>query len=160
MARLPAEGQRLGNDGAGVVVLSRRRGHQVAGLSRASNEAQNGNASSDETRFDYPQNGPADVHDLGVPKTAKLVDRVPTGDLKRILDVLKTGRERMDDYRAVCVDLSEPDDYAWWAAFPIMMYRKGDKLRADYTTGWIGDQESFNPVARENRRSRPLLANG
>ena len=34
-----------------------------------------------ETRFDYPKKGPADVYDLGVPKTAKLVDRVPANDL-------------------------------------------------------------------------------
>ena len=36
-----------------------------------------------ECRFDYPEKGPADVYDLGVPKTAKLVDRVPTADLAR-----------------------------------------------------------------------------
>ncbi|HEX4142371.1 MAG TPA: hypothetical protein VHY91_02380 [Pirellulales bacterium] len=99
-----------------------------------------GNASSDETRFDYPENGPADIYDLGVPKTAKLVDRVPTGDLKRILDALKASRERMDDYRAVFVNLSEPGDDGWWNTRPMVQYRRGDKFRADYSVGWSGDR--------------------
>ena len=53
---------------------------------------QDGKAATAETRFDYPKNGPADVYALGVPQTAKLVDRIPTGDLKRILETLKAGR--------------------------------------------------------------------
>ena len=39
-----------------------------------------------ETQFDYPEKGPADIYDLGVPRTAKLVDRVPAGDLKRVME--------------------------------------------------------------------------
>ena len=56
-----------------------------------------------ETRIDYPERGPADLYDLGVPRTANRVDRVPAGDLKRIMETIQAGRERMDDYRAVFV---------------------------------------------------------
>jgi hypothetical protein len=92
-----------------------------------------------EVRFDYPDKGPMDVYEMGVPKTAQLVDRIPTGDLKRIWESLQAGRERMDDYRAVFVKHTENIDSMWWTDLPGMMYRKGDKLRADYVCSWNGD---------------------
>lgn len=49
--------------------------------------------------FAYPDSGPADIVAMGVPATAKRVDRVPGDDLVRILDGLKSGRNRFDDYR-------------------------------------------------------------
>ena len=51
--------------------------------------------------FDYPDRGPADIYDLGVPRTAKLVDRLPGDDLDTVLSGLKAGRVRFDDYRAI-----------------------------------------------------------
>ena len=92
-----------------------------------------------ETRFDYPERGPADLYDLGVPRTAQRVDRVPAGDAKRIVETLKAGRERMDDYRAVFVMHTEGIDYAWWTDQPIIFYRKGTKFRADYPAGSTGN---------------------
>jgi len=90
-----------------------------------------------ERRFDFPQSGPADIYELGVPKTTKLVDRLPTGDLKRILETLRAGRVRMDDYRAVFV-MNLDIDYAWWTALPSVFYRKGFKFRADHPY-WNGN---------------------
>jgi hypothetical protein len=87
-----------------------------------------------ETRFDYPEKGPIDVYDLGAPRTAKMVDRVPTDDIKGILDTLRAGRERMDDYRAVFVKRLEGIDYMWWTEEPEIFYRKGDRFRRDF--GW------------------------
>ena len=87
-----------------------------------------------ESRFDYPEKGPADVYDLGVPKTAKLVDRVPTNELARILETICAGRQRMDDYRAMVVMRMEG---SWRpSGFPEIIYRKGDKFRRD-TAIWI-----------------------
>ena len=54
--------------------------------------------------FDYPDRGPADIYDLGVPRTAKLVDRMPTNDLDGVLAGLKAGRVRFDDYRGIADD--------------------------------------------------------
>jgi hypothetical protein len=82
-----------------------------------------------ESRFDYPENGPADIYTLGVPQTARVVDRVPSGDIQRILDTLQAGRERMDPYRAVFV---EDGINNWWVATPIVLYRKGTRYRDDY----------------------------
>jgi hypothetical protein len=99
----------------------------------------NGKPAVAETRFDYPEKGPADVYDVGVPKTAKFVDRVPTGDLERISEALAAGRERMDNYRAVFVMHLDGADSKWWADLPMIMYRKGDKFRTDNVSGWSGD---------------------
>jgi hypothetical protein len=89
-----------------------------------------------EMQFDYPEKGPADVYDLGAPRTAKLLDRIPTGDIKRILETLRAGRERMDDYRAVFVKRIEGLDYLWWTEVPEIFYRKRDKFRRDFGYDW------------------------
>jgi hypothetical protein len=91
-----------------------------------------------ELRFEYPEKGPASIYDLGVRKTAKLVDRIPTGDIKRILETIRAGRERMDDYRAVFVQRLEGLDYMWWTEDPEIFYRKGNKFRRDFGCDWKG----------------------
>ncbi len=89
-----------------------------------------------EQRFDYPQRGPASVYELGVPQTAKLVDRVPSDDTARIVEALRVGRQKMDDYRAIVVSRMEGDD-SWWYGEPMMLYRKGNKTRVD-NASWTG----------------------
>jgi|GEM_PF-4876848 len=59
---------------------------------------------SAEFTFDYPENGPGDIYALGVPKDAKLVDRVPKGDMARILAGIKAGHDRFDDYQGMIVE--------------------------------------------------------
>jgi hypothetical protein len=108
---------------------------------------QDGRPPSFEIQFDYPERGPADIYDLGVPRMTKLVDRVPEGDLKRILDTLQAGRERMDDYRAVFVTESGAVVDARWTALPTVFYRKGLRFRADYVSGWDGDIAKTEPPA-------------
>jgi hypothetical protein len=90
-----------------------------------------------EIRIDYPERGPADIYDLGVPRTAQRVDRVPAGDLKRVMETINAGRERMDSYRAVFV--RDSPGRRWWTDQPIIVYRKGKKFRADYPAGWTGN---------------------
>ncbi|MBC8355221.1 MAG: hypothetical protein H8E66_24870 [Planctomycetes bacterium] len=82
-----------------------------------------------EKRFDYPEKGPADVYELGVPETAKLVDRVPSEDIERILKTIRVGRDRMDNYRAIVI--THRPNQKWWLERPLIMYRKGDKFRSD-----------------------------
>jgi hypothetical protein len=100
-----------------------------------------------ESRFEYPDTGPADVYDLGVPRTAKLVDRLPAGDLDRIWKILQAGRERMDSYRAVFVTRIDMLDFPWWTAQPCIFYRKGTKFRADYPGDWKVDLGTTNRPA-------------
>jgi hypothetical protein len=111
----------------------------------------NGKPATNEARFDYPEQGPVDIYDLGVPKTTKLVDRVPKGDLKRIWESLRAGRERMDNYRAVFVMHLEGIDSMWWIDLPMIMYRKGDKFRANYVSGCSGNLMAVErPAEDEN----------
>ncbi len=98
-----------------------------------------GKTATRETQFDYPDNGPADLYALGVPRTTKLVDRVPDDDVQRILDTIKAGRQRMDDYRAVFVKNVDMPEAYWWTSSPIVFYRKGTKYRADYPCESVGN---------------------
>ncbi len=56
------------------------------------------------TRFDYPNRGPQDIYALDVPKTAKLIDRVPQGELAQIAAAQEAGRRQFDAYDAIVVD--------------------------------------------------------
>jgi hypothetical protein len=106
---------------------------------------QDGKPTMLEIQFDYPGTGPADIYDLGVPKTTKLVDRVPAGDLKRIAETLRAGRERMDNYRAVFVEQDEGFNQAWWTNYPEVFYRKGDRFRRDFV---VGEQSNRGKLQR------------
>jgi hypothetical protein len=59
---------------------------------------------------------------LGVPRDAKLVDRVPTDDVARLIAGVAAGRVRFDDFRAVVVHGHSP---------PGVIYRKGNCSRRD-----------------------------
>jgi hypothetical protein len=79
--------------------------------------------------FDYPEQGPADVYDLGVPRTAKLDDRVPPDDLQRVLDGLQASRERFDQYRAIVVRTAAHNEMAMGEVLQI--WRKGKRWRIE-----------------------------
>jgi hypothetical protein len=111
----------------------------------------NGKPATLETEFDYPEKGPVDIYDLGVPKMAKLVDRVPTGDLKRILQTIKAGGERMDPYRAVFVTQFGAE-HRWWTSLPEIFYRKGNRFRRDFVAGAPRDRDVKDPDADKDLR--------
>jgi hypothetical protein len=94
-------------------------------------------------RFSYPEQGPADIYALGVPHSAKLVDRLPAGDLKRILDTVRAGRRRMDNYRAVFVAQMDGSDL--WREFPTVLYRKGDRFRSEHVSGELAPATQPRP---------------
>lgn len=100
-----------------------------------------------EIQFDYPEKGPADIYELGVPETAKFVDRVPAGDLKLIVEKLEAGRERMDNYRAVFVNQLELPGQSWWLRSPEVLYRKGDRYRRDFSIRDQSDKWPARPAA-------------
>ena len=88
--------------------------------------------------FDYPESGPADIVAMGVPATARRVDRVPADDLVRVLDGLKTGRNRFDDYCGYVLSGSN----AW------RVWRKGHKWRVESI--FTKDGSSPRPFAPGN----------
>jgi hypothetical protein len=70
-------------------------------------EEHQANGATAVTRFDYPDSGPRNIYELDVPKTAKLIDRVPKGDLARIIVAQRADRKRFDAYDAIVVQYTE-----------------------------------------------------
>jgi len=99
-----------------------------------------------ERIFDYPDHGPADIYDLGAPRTAELIDRVPNDDLKRILAAVESGRNDFDPYFAVVVSQGANDP--WYSGGQTLIWRKGNRWRAE-----IGDlnEQPPQPEADTNR---------
>ncbi len=43
--------------------------------------------------FDYPENGPADIYELGVPRSAKVINNLPSKEVSQILEMYGSHRE-------------------------------------------------------------------
>jgi hypothetical protein len=102
-----------------------------------------------EWNFDYPENGPADIYALGVPKDAKLIDRVPTGDMPRMLAAMQAGRDRFDDFHAIVVRSSSPDSFGGpGQEIPMLflVWKKGNRWRVEIGVG-VGEflRAGFSP---------------
>jgi hypothetical protein len=101
-----------------------------------------------ELQFDYPDTGPADIYALGVPRTAQLIDRELPKKIQQIVNTLRIGRQRMDDYRAIVAERMVGSRHMWWLGERNMiMYRKGDKFRVD-TAHWFGGLTDYAMVEK------------
>ncbi len=80
-----------------------------------------------EMELSYPETGPIDIYDLGVPRDAKLVDLVPRNDLRRVLSEIKSAADRFDEHVALNVmsDAGSP----WYVGTPFAVWRKGTSYR-------------------------------
>ena len=67
----------------------------------------NGNTIVDgETMFDYPQTGPVDIYDLGVPRDAKIISNLPEEDYLTIWDNYRQKRnEATKEYIAIITNI-------------------------------------------------------
>ncbi len=83
-----------------------------------------------QTTIDYPDEGPADIYALGVPRDAPVDDRTPPPDLDRILKIVQQNRRDFGDYLAVAGgDNSD-------RRFAVHLIRcKGDQCRIDIGLG-------------------------
>lgn len=63
---------------------------------------ESGNASF-VTHFEYPEQGPRDLYDLGVPRTARVVDGRATEELLRLRERVMAGEHEFGPYRAAIV---------------------------------------------------------
>ena len=72
--------------------------------------------------FDYPSNGPEDVYALGVPRDARMDDRIPSLEVSRIQRTVAAGQKDLDNYFAVVYDNLQ---------FAHLIWRKGDKWREE-----------------------------
>jgi hypothetical protein len=79
--------------------------------------------------FAYPEQGPADIYALGVPRTATIDDRVPGGELARLHNGVSESRERFPrSYLAVVTHALRTDS----TPLPMFLWRKGEKWRREY----------------------------
>lgn len=81
--------------------------------------------------IDYPDRGPADIYDLGVPRTANVVDRIPADEVGPVLAGLKAGRHQFDDYCAFVIQerVLPTNHFPMTTAYRV--WRKGPKWRIE-----------------------------
>ena len=82
--------------------------------------------------LDYPDSGPRNIYDLGVPMNAKLVNRIETDQEKFLLDAVKAGITNFDDYRAIMVKHRIGDKLWWRNAHVEVVCRKGECFTRSY----------------------------
>jgi len=88
--------------------------------------------------FDYPEQGPADIYALGVPRTATIDDRVPKGELARLYDGVKNGRDRFPrTYLAIVTHSLRSGSQP----IPMFIWRKEKKWRREYRLPVAGTPE-------------------
>ena len=80
--------------------------------------------------IDYPDEGPTDIYALGVPRSAKIDDRLPTGELAKVIEANEAGRAGLMSYCAVVVSsIRESDDL--FELVPHRLWRKGNRWRLE-----------------------------
>ena len=90
--------------------------------------------------IDYPETGPADIYALGVPKTAKVLDRLldnTPADVKRLLGGVRAARWQSDKYYALVVEVQ--DNQHGSRAFPLYrrVWRSGSRWRVEQSFGYV-----------------------
>lgn len=108
--------------------------------------------------IDYPDRGPADIYDLGAPRAAKVVDRIPPDAVRRVLAGLEAGRRQFDDYRAFVVEETVKalpgHDTPRFTAFRIL--RKGPRWRIERLpygkTDWAPPPDADTAWWKEHER--------
>lgn len=81
--------------------------------------------------MDYPDQGPADVYALGIPRDTILDDRVPSDDTNRALKAIAAGRHDFDSYCAIVFHPAKPDQpfNALWPER--VVWRRGNQVRVE-----------------------------
>jgi len=85
----------------------------------------------DETQIDYPEIGPADIYDLGVPRTVTIVDRIPSDEVRRVVSERSSGRRQFDDYIAYVLEERILPENTFPRVQAYRVSRKGRKWRID-----------------------------
>jgi hypothetical protein len=86
-----------------------------------------------EMAFDYPaeDTGPRDIYDLGVPRTAKLVDRMPSTELADLISGIRASQAKVRSYFAVAV-VSVGESEPWRMPSVNLIWRDGKKWRFEH----------------------------
>jgi hypothetical protein len=85
-----------------------------------------------EIAFDYPDEnaGPRDIYDLGVPRNAKLVDRMPSQHLADVIAAINRSQEQFGPYFAIVAHTAGASP-PWEAIGVDLVWRKGTKIRIE-----------------------------
>ena len=103
-----------------------------------SHDSDSGSDYSWEMDIDYPADGPRSLHAMGVPETAQFIDRVPRGDLARLLNGMKTARQRFDSYHAIVLE-TLPSKHWSREGVVYRVWRDGNRWRMEQGFG-VGDR--------------------
>lgn len=108
--------------------------------------------------LDYPETGPADIYALGVPRSAKVVDRMPKPDLARVLAAVNVNRKRFaNSYYAIVAQTwdFQGQSHRWWEAVQLtQVWCKGDCWRVER-----GSPRSLKPPTFAYAPAEPPGAN-
>jgi hypothetical protein len=86
--------------------------------------------------IDYPATGPADIYALGVPKTAKMVDRSLPSDVEQLVAAV-VARSRWADKRFSAVVVESYDGRPWWdGQCMFRVWSSGFRWRVDRSVGY------------------------
>ena len=61
--------------------------------------------------IDYPETGPKNIHDMGIPKDVDIVNRIESDEVSLLMASVRSGAVRFDDYRAIVVHHDPNDKY-------------------------------------------------
>ncbi len=103
--------------------------------------------------FDYPEDGPTDIYALGVPREAKIDDRMPSDEAQRLFDAMAASRAMIGDFRLMVAEDEEDRVF--------IVNRKGDRWRVDVCRGLVprepaDDQAISDWFAELQKRSNPI----
>ncbi|MCK4999826.1 MAG: hypothetical protein KAS23_09830 [Anaerohalosphaera sp.] len=85
-----------------------------------------------DAAFDYPNNGPMDIYELGVPKTAKIIDKRPTMEVQTIITNYHVARENDPQrYTALVLYTRSNADGSEVADEATIYYVDGNKFRRE-----------------------------
>ncbi len=105
-------------------------------------------ANSDSTQWDYPQDGPKSIYDVGAPQSARVLDFSPSPELLQVLDKYEANRDSFPARYIAVVQYSRYDSAA--KAYAIdgldIFYSNNNLKRADGLRFQPVDQKEF--VAR------------
>ncbi|MEQ9407377.1 MAG: hypothetical protein RIK87_06600 [Fuerstiella sp.] len=88
----------------------------------------NGKVQTRRDVWSYPEEGPANIFALGVEPSTKLVDRVPSTDVKPLLAGVYSGRVKFDDYVAVTIQASQEVPLYFGPGDVTLAAKHGDKF--------------------------------
>ena len=88
--------------------------------------------------IDYPPTGPEDIYALGVPKTAKIVDRTLRSDVERLAKEAVAPNHWADDRFSALVVKSGWKKQQWWQGQSIYrVWKDGLRWRVDHSMGHV-----------------------